>query len=79
MQVSGTEKFSLTPIYTVSFRQFSDIDMLEAEFEEVPATKIIETYQVYNFYFGDFDVKWKILETSTLQESGSETFSFNSV
>jgi len=53
--------------------------MLEAEFEEVPATKTIETYQVYNFYFGDFDVKWKILETSTLQESGSETFSFNSV
>jgi len=28
--------------------------MLEAEFEEVPATKIIETYQVYNFYFWRF-------------------------
>ena len=28
--------------------------MLEAEFEEVPATKIMETYQVYNFYFGIF-------------------------
>ena len=28
--------------------------MLEAEFEEVPATKIMETYQVYNFYFGRF-------------------------
>jgi len=53
--------------------------MLEAEFEEVPATKIMETYQVYNFYFGRFRCTVEILETSTLQESGSETFSFNSV
>ena len=28
---------------------------------------------------GYFDVQWKILEISTLQESGSETFSFDSV
>ena len=51
--------------------------MLEAEFEEVPSTEIKETYQINNFYFGRFRCTVEILETSTLQESGSETFSFN--
>ena len=32
-----------------------------------------------NFILVDFNVQWNFFETSTLQESGSETFSFNSV